>query len=113
MQLEAEHFFVPARVLRNFVISNDQCPPLGFAEMRQHNHRHCRQAQPLGRHQAPVASDDDVVLTHQNRIDEPELGNAARDLADLFIRMRPRIAGVGDQAFKGILLDVQVVHSQS
>ena len=113
LQLNAEHLFVPARVLRNFVIGNDQRPPLGFREMCQHNHRHCFQPQPLGRHQTPVTSDDDVIVTDEDRVHKAKLGNAARNLTDLLIRVRPGIAGVGDQAFKGILLDVQVVHSQS
>jgi len=44
-----------------------------------------------------VTGDDAAVAVHQNRVRPAVLDDAGRDLGDLRLGMRARIAGVGNQ----------------
>ncbi|WP_445083377.1 hypothetical protein [Burkholderia multivorans] len=44
-----------------------------------------------------MASDDAVIAVDQDRVGPAELGDAGGDARDLFVAVRARIAGVGNQ----------------
>ena len=66
--------------------------------MREHDHRCFRQAKLACREDASVTGDDDAVVADQHGVHETELGDRARDLRDLGVRMRPGVARMRDQA---------------
>ncbi len=53
-----------------------------------------------------MTGDDDAVATSQDRIGEPELHDAGRDLRDLFVGMRPGVGGVGGEPLDRPVLDL-------
>jgi len=63
------------------------------------------QPQLLRRHQPAVTGDDHLVIAHQDRVDEAELGDAPRDLADLLLRVGPRVFRIGSQPVERPVLD--------
>jgi GAF domain-containing protein len=79
-------------------------------EMRELDARHLDQAQLAGRGHAAMPGDDPVVAVEQNRVGETELADAAGDLRDLRLGMRPRVAGIGDQR---LFSDKQIALLQS
>jgi hypothetical protein len=48
----------------------------------------------LRREDAAMPGDDPVVAVEQDRVGEPELADAAGDLGDLRLGMRPRVPGI-------------------
>ena len=68
---------------------------------RELDARHLDQAQLAGREHAAMPGDDPVVAVEQNRVGETEFPDAAGDLRDLVLGMRPRVAGIGDQRLDG------------
>ena len=101
LQLEAEHFLVPARVFRDLVVRDDERALLRWAEIVQHDDRNLIEAQLLRRRQPTMASDDHAVRTDQDGVCEPELADGIGDLRDLPGGVRPRIARVGHQPRRG------------
>jgi hypothetical protein len=57
-----------------------------------------------------MAGDDAIGIVDQDRVGEAEYPDAVGDLADLLIRMGPRIARIGFQAGDGTGFDVQRRH---
>ena len=93
----ASSIFVPPGVLADPVVREDVRALLRLAEVIEDDHRHVLQPQ-LPRGQQPsVAGDDAGVGVHQDRIVEPELHDARRNLGNLLVGMRPRIPGVWHQ----------------
>jgi hypothetical protein len=74
-----------------------QIAPPGNWEFSKHDHRHLLQLQLLSRQQTAVARDDAGVAVDENGVHEAELGDAGRDLHDLLLGMRARVALVRNQ----------------
>jgi len=104
-QFGTQHRLVPTCVLCDLVVGDHKRPPLRFAQMIEHDHQHLGEAEQLRGENAAVAGDDHVVGADQHRIEEAEFGDRCGDLRDLILRMRPRIANVGDQAVERSSLD--------
>src|SRR5215470_1820176 len=83
LQLDGENLAVPAGLFGQAIVCEYIGPALVFAEMRQPNHRHARQAQELGGLEPTMARDDLIVITHQDRISESKALHRSRDLLDL------------------------------
>ena len=79
--------------------------------MGQFDHRHLIQTQLARSGQTPVPGDDAVVAIDEDRIRPAVLDDAGRDLGDLGIMVRARIAGVGNQRLDLAVLDVERVQS--
>jgi hypothetical protein len=56
-----------------------------------------------------MAGHDHVVGADQDRVDEAEFGDRGGDLRYLILRMRPRVANVGDQPVDRPRLDLQAM----
>ena len=79
--------------------------------MGQFDHRHLIQPQLASGGKTPVPCDDAVVAVDQDRIRPAVLDDAGRDLGDLALGVRARIAGVGYQRLDLAVLDVERVQS--
>jgi hypothetical protein len=62
--------------------------------MRELDPRHLHHVQFARREDAAMPGDDPVVAVDQDRVGEPELADAAGDLRDLRLGMRPRVPGI-------------------
>lgn len=92
-----QHLFVPARVQRQLVVGNNQRPLLRWRKVGQHNDRHFFHPELPGSEKSGMPGDDDAVAVHQNGIRPAELPDTGSYLGDLLVRMRPRVAGVGQE----------------
>ena len=97
LQLCFEQFIVPACILRQLVISQHQSPTLHLVQMPQHNHRHRRHTQLIGRHQTTMTCHNHPVLAHQNRIHKPEAADGVSNLGHLLRGVGTGVAGIGHQ----------------
>ena len=79
------------------------------AQVGQFDHRHLIQPQLAGSGQTPVPGDDAVVAVDEDRVRPAVLDDAGRDLGDLTLGVRARIAGVGNQRLDLAVLDVERV----
>ena len=105
-EFRRQRIFVPPGVLTDPVVREDVRTLLRLAEVIEHDHRHVLQPQ-LPRGQQPaVAGDDPGVGVHQDRIVEPELHDARRNLGNLLVGMRPCIPGVWHQPLDGPQFDL-------
>ena len=113
LKFDPQHRVIPASVLRDAVVCDDQGAALGRAQVIQYDHGHDFQPEFLRSGQAAMPSDDDAVTACKDRIGEAKLGNRCGDLRHLIIRVRPRIAGIGQQFGCRPLLDLvgQPVHA--
>ena len=75
--------------------------------------RHLGHAQELGRFHPGVAGQDDVVLVHYNRYENPELLDGGGKQLDLLSAMGARVARVGLQLLRGPVLDYGLTWLQS
>jgi hypothetical protein len=110
-QLQRKHLLVPARIERQPVVCDHQRALLRDAQMRQFDHRHLIQTQLAGSGQTSVPGNDAVVAIDQDRIRPAVLDDAGRDLGDLALGVRARIASVGNQRIDLAVLDVERVQS--
>ena len=110
-QLQCQHLFVPAGIQCQPVIGDDQCPLLRDGQMSQLDHRHLIQPELARGGQTPVPGNDAVVAIDQDRVRPAVLDDAGRDLGNLALGMRARIAGVGNQRLDLAVLDVELVQS--
>ena len=108
-ELRPQHRLVPAGVLGDPVVGNDKRPSLRLAQMIEHDHRHLSEAQALRREHAAMAGDDHVIGADQHRIDEAEFGDRGGDLRNLILRMRSRVADIGNQPLDRPGLDLQAM----
>jgi len=101
-----EKIFVPACVERELIVGDDVSPLLCLAEMIQNDHGYLGQSQPPGGEEAAVAGDDARFGVYKDRVIEPKLCNACRNLGDLRVGMRPGIPDQGNQLVDQPQLDV-------
>jgi len=93
-QLAAQHRPIPAGQFGQAVIGDHIGAPLRLTEAADPQGRHFRQAQPPCRCQPGMPGQDPSGFIDQDRHREAELPHRLRQLVDLFIRVRPRIARV-------------------
>jgi len=105
------HLFIPSGVESEAIIGQNQRPRLRFGEMIEHDDRNFGHLELPGGENARVASDDHAVRAHQDLVRPPELDDAGRDLRDLLLRMRPRVADVGKQLVDRPKLDEKIAKS--
>ena len=110
-QFQRQHFLVPASIQRQPVVRDHQRALLRDGEVCQFNHRHLSQPQLAGGGQTPVSGNDAVVAIDQDRVCPAVLDDAGRDLGDLALGVRARVAGVGNQRLDLAVLDVERVQS--
>lgn len=110
-QFQRQHFLVPTGIQRQPVVCDHQRALLRDGEVRQFNHRHLIQPQLARSGQTPVPGDDAVVAIDQDRVRPAVLDDAGRDLGNLALGVRARIAGVGNQRLDLAVLDVERVQS--
>jgi len=111
LQLDAQHFLVPAGIERQAVVGQNKGAPLRFGQMVEDDDRDFGHVQFACGEQAGVAGDDDPVRPGQDGVGPPELGYRGRDLGDLFVTMRARVPGVRDQPFDRPRHHLQVLHA--
>ena len=104
-QLQPQQLPVPARLLGEPVVGKDVGPLLRVGEVTELDHRHRSQPQLARRQHAPMPRDDAVRAVDEHRVVEPELPDRARDQRNLRVRMRPGVAGVGDERRDRPVLD--------
>jgi hypothetical protein len=85
---------IPARVLRDLVVSNRKGALSRRRKSGQHDDRHCRQAEELCRLVAALAGDECPVFSDQQGVGEAERHDAVGDLADLLAGMGPGITPI-------------------
>jgi hypothetical protein len=112
-QFQRQHLLVPAGIKRQSVVGDDIGALLRRRQMGQFDHRHLIQSQLARSGQAAVAGDDAVRAIDKDRVGPAELDDAGRDLGDLALGVRARIAGVGDQRLDLAVLDVERVQRAS
>jgi hypothetical protein len=112
LHLDRKDFAVPACVQRQLVIGNDVGAALSRVEVRQTTGRDALHAKELGGCDTPVPGDDLVVVADQNRIGEAEALDAVGYLAQLFLGVGARIAGIGPQAGDARRFDGHAVHCE-
>ena len=97
-EFRAEHLLIPPRVQREFVVGDDEGPPLRRRQMRQDNDRDFLKAQFPGSQKARVPGDDHAFAIYQDGIRPPELPDAGRNLRDLLVRVRPGVTGARQES---------------
>ena len=91
----AEALPIPARIFGDLVVGQEQCALLSLAQPFENDHRHLAEAEKIRGRKATVPQQDRVVLIDYERDHEAEGENAIGDLADLLLRMRPRVTWIG------------------
>ena len=107
LQLDREDVVVPACQRGELVVRQDVGAYLIVAEMLDAESRNLRHAQPLGRGEPSVASDNHAILVDQDRVDEAERLEAVADQFDLALGVSASVAGVGLEAFESDGLDAR------
>jgi hypothetical protein len=97
-EFRGQELFLPACIFRKLVVRDDVRPPLGLAQVVQHDDGNFWEAQLPRRQQTTMAGDDPGVAVHQDWRVEAELRDGGRDLRNLGVRVRARIPGVRHQA---------------
>ena len=95
LQLDLEDFLVPARLLGQTIVGDQECALLHFGEAGRRDRRHGAQPKQIGRREPPVPSKDDALLVDQNRYEVAKGLDALGDLPDLTPRMCAGITGIG------------------
>jgi hypothetical protein len=85
---------IPARVLRNPVVSNRKGAPSRRRKSRQHDHRYLREAEELCCPVAALAGDECPIFSHQQWVDEAEGDDAVCELANLLGGVGPGVTPV-------------------
>lgn len=88
---------VPADVQGDAVVSEDQCRALGIGQARDPDAGDLVHPEAHGCGEAPVPGDDDVMLVDEEGGREPEPLDGGRDLTDLRIGVRTRVAVIPDK----------------
>ena len=94
-QFDGKAFPIPAGVIGDLVISQDQCALLSLAQPSEHDHRHLVEVEIDSSRKATVPQQDCVVFIDYDRDHEAEGENAVGDLADLLLGMGPCVTGIG------------------
>ena len=109
-QFQGQQFIVPAGTLGELVLGQDEGALLPLGQVGQFDHRQIRHVELARREDATVPGDDAALAVDQDRVVEAELPDAGRDLGDLFLAVRARIAGIGDQRLDRAIVDLQGGH---
>ena len=104
-QLFRQQRVVPARLQGELVVCDQVRALLRLGEMLEPDHRHLGEAQLARREQPAVAGQDAGVLVDQDRVGPAELDHRGRDLIDLPLAVRARVALVRAQAVDRPQLD--------
>ena len=97
-QLLRQQRVVPAGLQGELVVGDQVRPLLRLAEVLEADHRHLGEPELARREQPAVASQDPGVLVDQDRVGPAELDHRGRDLIDLRLAVRARVALVRAQA---------------
>ena len=95
----------PARLQGELVVGDQVRPLLRLAEVLEPDHRHLGEPELARREQPAVAGQDPGVLVDQDRVGPAELDHRGRDLIDLRLAVRARVALVRAQAVDRPQLD--------
>jgi hypothetical protein len=106
LDLEPEHFVVPAGVQREFVIGENQRPALVLREAIDDDNWHFRHAELPRRQEAAVTRNDDGVASGKDRIYEAEFFNGRGVLCNLLLAVRARVACIRDERVDVPVFDV-------
>jgi hypothetical protein len=96
-QLFRQQRIIPARLQRELVVGDQIRPLLGLAQLVEPNHRHLGEPELARGEQPAVTGEDAALLVNQHRVRPPEFHHARRDLIDLRLAVRARIALVRAQ----------------
>ena len=96
-EFNTQKLIVPSRVESELVVGQDIGAPLGFGPSARHHDGHSIDTELAGRHHAPMTSNDAALLVNKYRVSPPPLANRGRNLRDLLIRVRARIASIRDK----------------
>ena len=91
-QLQREQIIVPTGQLGEPVVGNDVGPLLGLGHVFETKHGHPRHTEQLRRLDPAMTRNHPTALVDQNRVCEAEAPDTLRDLLDLFLRVRARVA---------------------
>jgi hypothetical protein len=81
--------------------------------VRQTKGRDALDLEKLSGFDAAMSGDDPAIITDQHRIGESEPSDAVRDLPNLLLGMRPRVAIIRAQSRYGNILESGVRHLQN
>ena len=96
---------LPARLQGELVVRDQVRPLLRLAQVLEPDHRHLGEPELARREQPAVAGEDAGVLVDQDRVGPAELDHRRRDLIDLRLAVRARVALVRAQAVDRPQLD--------
>ena len=97
-QLFRQQRVVPARLQGELVVGDQIRPLLRLAQVLEPDHRHLGQPELARREQPAMAGEDAALLVDQHRVGPAELDHRRRDLIDLRVAVRARVALVRAQA---------------
>ena len=112
VKLGGEQFLVPAGVERQLVVGDAVGAHLLRRQVRQADHRHRVEPEPARRQDAAVPGDHLELVVDQDRHGPAELDQRRRQLGDLVVRVRARIARVRTQLVDPQLLDAAGLEAQ-
>ena len=104
-QLLRQQRVVPAGLQGELVVGDQVRPLLRLAEVLEPDHRHLGEPELARREQPAVAGEDAALLVDQDRVGPAELDHRGRDLIDLRLAVRARVALVRAQAVDRPQLD--------
>jgi hypothetical protein len=93
-QLRRQKLAVPASIFRNLVVGKGKRAALGFREIPHLDCRHLFKAKQLCCGVAAVAGDHDAAFVDQDRHQKSECRDTVGNLADLLLRVRPRVTHI-------------------
>ena len=94
LELNGQNLLVPSGLLGELVVGQNVGALFRLAQMREPAGGHRIDTEQLGGFHAAMAGDDLLRVIDQDRIAQAELLDAACDLSDLSLRMRPGIVRV-------------------
>ena len=91
LKLDGEQLAVPARVFGKLIVGDDIGADLGLGQVLEANGRDLLYAEQLGRLDAAMTGDDAARGVDQHGVGPTEFFDAVGDLADLLLRVSPRV----------------------
>ena len=97
-RLQVNHQLIQIPIgLSRFIVQKSRRLHLSRGQIIAHDDRHRRKPEAHSRQTATMALDDHAVCINHDGLVKPVLGNGARDLVDLLVRMGFGVVGIGRQ----------------